>query len=236
MKRILGAMRKAIEEYKLIEDGDKIGVGLSGGKDSMLLLYGLKLFQGFSPYKFDLEAFTIDMGFEGFDLSPVEEFCTKIDVPYTIIKTHIGKVVFDLRNEKNPCSLCAKMRRGALHNAIKEKNCNKVALGHHSDDVIETLFISMFYEGRINTFLPKTYLSRKDIHAIRPMIYLTEHQVIGAIEKYKIPVIKSPCPMDKKTKREEIKLMLKDIYKEIPEARERIMTAIRNKDQVKLWE
>lgn len=235
MKRILGAVRKAIEEFNMIEDGDRVAVGVSGGKDSMTLLYALKLFQRFSPVKYELEALTLTLGFEDLDLTPVKEFCKKIDVEYTIMETKIGKIVFDVREEKNPCSLCAKMRRGALHNLMKERNLNKLALGHHRDDAIETFFLSMFYEGRISTFTPKTYMSRKDIHVIRPMIYAKEAQVIGAMKRHDIPVVKSPCPMDKNTKREEMKTLLKQIYKEIPGADDRVMTAIKNKDQLSLW-
>lgn len=235
MKRILGCIRKAVEEFNMIEDGDKVAVGVSGGKDSMTLLYGLKLFQRFSPVKYDLEALTLTLGFEDFDLTPVKEFCKKIDVQYTIRETKIGRIVFEAREEKNPCSLCANMRRGALHNLMKERELNKLALGHHRDDAIETLFLSMLYEGRINTFSPKAYMSRKDIHVIRPMIYAKEAQINGAVNRHDIPVVKSPCPMDKKTKREEMKKLLHEIYKEIPKADDRIITAMKNKDQINLW-
>lgn len=235
MKRILGSIRRAVEEYNLIEDGDKVAVGVSGGKDSMALLYALKLFQRFSPVKYDLEALTLTLGFDGFDLTPVKEFCAKIDVPYTIKETKIGKIVFDVREEKNPCSLCAKMRRGALHNLMKEKGCNVLALGHHADDAIETLFMSMFYEGRINTFSPKTHLSRKDIYAIRPMIYVEEREIIGAIRKHGLPIVESPCPANKQTKREEIKTLMRQIYKEIPGSKDRIITSMKNEEQVNLW-
>jgi tRNA(Ile)-lysidine synthase TilS/MesJ len=235
MKYILGAIRKAVENFNLIEDGDRIAVGISGGKDSMVLLYGLKLFQNFSPVKYDLEAVTLSLGFDNFDLSPVKEFCSKLDIPYTVKETQIAKIVFDIRKEKNPCSLCAKMRRGALHDVVKELNCNKIALGHHADDAIETLFLSMFYEGRICTFSPKSYLSRKDLYLIRPMVYVTEHQVKGAIKRHNIPVVESPCPADKNTKREEMKQLLKGIYRQIPRSKDRLLTAIQNKEQLNLW-
>lgn len=235
MKRVLGAIRKAVEEYNLIEEGDRVAVGVSGGKDSMILLHALKLFQRFSPVKYDLEAITVSLGFKDFDLNPIKEFCKTIDVPYTIKETQIAEIIFDVRKEKNPCSLCAKMRRGVLHNSMKERELNVLALGHHSDDAIETLFISMFYSGRLATFSPKTYLSRKNIYAIRPMIYVTEAQIIGAMRKHNIPIVESPCPMDKNTKREEVKQLMKKIYKDIPNARDRIITSIKNKDQLNLW-
>ena len=235
MKQILGAMRKAINDFDMIQDGDKIVVGISGGKDSMTLLYALKLFQRFSPAQFDLYAVTLSMGFENFDITPIQDFCNKIDVPYKVVNTEIAKIVFDIRKESNPCALCAKMRRGALHNTVKELGFNKIALGHHSDDAIETMFLNMLYEGRINTFKPVTYLDRKDIYNIRPLVYVKEKQVISAIERHNIPVVKSPCPMDKNTKREEVKQMLNEIYKTIPEGRDRLLTSISNKDNFGLW-
>lgn len=235
MKQILGGIRKAVQEYDMIKEGDKIAVGISGGKDSMALLMAMKLFQRFSPIKYDLSAITISMGFENFDVASIIKFCEKIEVPYHIVDTDIAEIVFDIRKEKNPCSLCAKMRRGALHDKVKEIGYNKVALGHHADDAIETLFLSMLYEGRMSTFKPVTYLSNKDIHCIRPMIFLKEAQVTGAIGRHNIPVVSSPCPMDKNTKREEIKNMLKRIYSDVPEGRDRILNSIKNKEQLSLW-
>ncbi|HAE43703.1 MAG TPA: tRNA 2-thiocytidine(32) synthetase TtcA [Clostridiales bacterium] len=235
MKQILGGMRKAIEEYNMINDGDSIAVGVSGGKDSMLLLYALKLYQKFSPVKYELAGVTVSLGFKNFDLKPVISFCEKIEVPYYIVDTDIEEIVFNVRKEKNPCSLCSKMRNGALHNKIKEIGFNKVALGHHADDVIETMFLSMLYSGRIATFKPVTYLSNKDIHNIRPLIFLREAQVLGAINDNDIPVIESPCPMDKTSKRQEVKKILKKIYEDVPEGRERLLQAIRNTDQYDLW-
>lgn len=219
----------------MIEDKDKIGVGLSGGKDSMVLLYALKLYQNFSPEKFELEAFTIDLGYEGFDSLKIEEYCKSLNVPFNLKKTNIKDIVFDVRKEKNPCSLCANMRRGAIHNSLKEKGFNKLALGHHGDDAIDTLFLSMFYEGRINTLSPKSFLTRKELYVIRPFLYLSEKDIEKATNKFQIPVVKNPCYVDKKTKRQEIHSLLEDIYKEIPGARDKVLTAIKNSNKANLW-
>lgn len=219
----------------MIQNNDRIGVGLSGGKDSMVLLYALRLYQNFSPEKFELEAFTIDLGFEGFDIRAIEKYCNSIDIPLNVKKTNIKNVVFDIRKEKNPCSLCANMRRGAIHNILKEKGFNKLALGHHGDDAIETLFLSMLYEGRIKTLPPKSFLTRKELYVIRPTLYLSEKDIEGAVSKFQIPIVKNPCYVDKKTKREEIHNLLKNIYQEIPGARDKIFTAIKNKEEYNLW-
>lgn len=235
MKKILGCIRKAVQDFDMIQDGAKVAVGISGGKDSMTLLYALKLFQRFSPVKYDLEALTISLGFEDFNLQSVEDFCKKINVPYTVKETKIAQIVFEARKEKNPCSLCANMRRGALHNLIKERGLTTLALGHHSDDAIETLFLNIFYAGSISTFSPKSFMCRKKIHVIRPMIYAKESEIVGEVKRNNIPVVTSPCPMDKNTKREEMKSRLKKIYKEIPGSRDRIMTALKNKHQINLW-
>jgi tRNA(Ile)-lysidine synthase TilS/MesJ len=235
MKRILGLTRRCIQDFDMIKDDDKIGVGLSGGKDSMVLLYALKLYQNFSPEKFQLEAFTIDLGFEGFDASTIEKYCKNIDVPFNVKKTNIKNIVFDVRKEKSPCSLCANMRRGAIHNALKEKGFNKLALGHHGDDAVDTLFLSMFYEGRINTLSPKSFLTKKELYVIRPFLYLSEKDIKNAVSKFQIPVVKNPCYVDKQTKREEIHILLEDIYKKIPGSRNNILTAIKNKEEINLW-
>lgn len=235
MKRLSATMRKTIETYGLITDGDRVALGLSGGKDSMALLFLLKKYQQFSPFKFHLEALTVDMGFNNFDLEAATNFCKSIDVPYTIIKTDIAKVVFEIRDEKNPCALCAKMRRGALAQTMNEKNLNLLALGHHADDALSTLFLNMLYTGKMNTLEYKSHLSRADIHVIRPFLDASESQVIGTIRKSNIPVLKSPCPMDKHTKREDVANMLKSIYKEIPNSRKNLLTAMRNEEQCNLF-
>lgn len=235
MKKIIGKVRQACDDYNMIQDNDKIAVGFSGGKDSIALIYALKLFQRFSPNKFELEAITVDPGFDNMNLDEAKKFLKKIDVPYTIIKTEISKVVFDERKESSPCSLCSKMRRGALNEEAKKRGINKIALGHHLDDGISTLFLSMFYEGRINTFKPVTYLDRIDITTIRPLIYITEDIIIESVKNNNLTVLKSPCPVDGKTKREFANDIVDDISSKVPNFRKRMLTAMQNKDQTQLW-
>ncbi len=235
MKKILGPLRRAVEKYEMIRPGDRIAVGLSGGKDSTALLVAMKRFQYFSPVPFELEGITLDMGFGGMDFEPLVQLCAELDIPYTIKKTQIGPIVFEARQEKNPCALCARMKRGALHDLSIERGCRKIALGHHSDDAIETFFLSLFYEGRINTFSPVTYLDRKDITLIRPLIFVKEKDIIYNPEVKELPVIKSTCPADGHTKREDMKDMMKELRKTIPELDDRILKAIQNKEQFHLW-
>lgn len=235
MKKILGPLRRAVEKYEMIRPGDRIAVGLSGGKDSTALLVAMKRFQYFSPVPFELEGITLDMGFGGMDFEPLVQLCAELDIPYTIKKTQIGPIVFEARQEKNPCALCARMKRGALHDLAIERGCRKIALGHHADDTIETFFLSLFYEGRINTFSPVTYLDRKDITLIRPLIFVKEKDIIYNPEIKELPVIKSTCPADGHTKREDMKDMMKELRKTIPELDDRILKAIQNKEQFHLW-
>jgi tRNA(Ile)-lysidine synthase TilS/MesJ len=208
MKKLLSYVRRACDDYGMIEDGDRIAVGISAGKDSLTLLCALAAMRRFYPKKYELVAITVGMGFEGMDFSPIRAFCESLDVEYHVVNTEISKIIFDVRKEKNPCSLCAKMRRGALHDAAKEFGCNKVALGHHFDDVVDTFMLNLFYEGRIGTFSPVTYLSNTDLYLIRPMIYMPESEVVYFTNRTTLPVIKSPCPADKNTKRETMKQML----------------------------
>lgn len=228
LKRLLSYTRKACDDYNLINDGDKIAVGISGGKDSLTLLYGLSELRRFYPKKFDLEAITIDIGF-GMDFTEVIKFCEQLDVHYTIKHTEIKKIVFDDRKEKNPCSLCAKMRKGALNDAIKELGCNKVAYAHHKDDVVETMLLSLIYEGRFHTFQPLTYLDRTDLYVIRPLLYVPEADVIGFKNKYDLPVVKSNCPVDGYTKREYVKDLLKTLNHENPGVKDRMFAAVSSK-------
>jgi len=219
----------------MIQEGDRVAVGVSGGKDSLMLLHALHLFRHFSSVQYELCAVTLDMGFEGFDTSPLTAYCESIGVDHHVIKTQIGPIIFDVRKEKNPCSLCSRMRRGALHDWMVGNGYNKLALGHHADDAIETLLMSLLYEGRLHTFQPVTYLSRKNITVIRPLIYATEKDIIGVARRLALPVQKNPCPADKDSARQEVKEMLKALYRRYPDARERIMHALENEEQTRLW-
>jgi tRNA 2-thiocytidine biosynthesis protein TtcA len=235
MKKILGPMRRAIQQFNMISDGDRIAVGLSGGKDSIALLAALARYQKFAPIDFELEAVTIDAGLEGMNYTPLIEYCHQINIPYTILKTSIASVVFDIRKEQNPCSLCARMRRGALHNLCKDLHCNKLALGHHADDAIETFFLSLFYEGRINTFQPVTYLNRKKITLIRPLVFVKEKDIIYDPECQQLPIIGSTCPADGFTKREEVKEFVSKMRTEIPDFNRKILSAIQNPHPFSPW-
>lgn len=226
IKRILSFTRRAIDDYGMIEDGDKIGVGVSAGKDSLTLLCALAELRRFYPKKFELVAITVDMGFEGMDFSPVADLCRELDVPFVISPTQISRIIFDVRKEKNPCSLCAKMRRGALHDECKRQGCNKLALGHHFDDVVETFMLNLFYEGRLGSFSPVTYLSRKDLTMIRPLIYAQEKDVRYFVNRHPLPVIESPCPADKATERENMKQLLASIERNNKGLRHRIFGAL----------
>ena len=226
MKRVLSHMRRAVDDYEMIKEGDKVAVGVSAGKDSLTLLCGLAELRRFYPNKFELCAITVDMGFEGMDLTPIRELCRELDVEYHVVPTQISKVIFDVRKEKNPCSLCAKMRRGALYGYAREIGCTSVALGHHFDDVVETFMLNLFHEGRIGCFQPVTYLTQTGITMIRPMIYMPEKDVRYFASKVELPVIESPCPADKNTERETMKQLLHSLERENPGLRYRIFGAI----------
>ena len=236
MKEILGRVRRADADYAMISPGDRIAVGVSGGKDSLLLLRALALYRKYSPNPFTIEALTVTLGFEPFDLSGVAEMCDGLEIPLRVKRTEIGKVIFGERKEKNPCALCSKMRRGALSELCLELGINKIALGHHRDDALETLLLSLFYEGRIHAFQPVTYLSRTGITQIRPFSYVPEKLIIHWANKLKLPVVKSPCPADGHTKREDMKAFLDCVCKKIPNAREQMLSALRNEGQYGLWE
>lgn len=235
LQQVLSIARKAIDEFHMIEDGDRIAVGISGGKDSLTLLYALHGLKRFYPARFEIEAITVDLGHPNFDLSRISALCEELGIHYTIVKTDIAEIVFNRRNETNPCSLCAKMRKGALNDAIKQLGCNKVAYAHHKDDIIETMMMSLLFEGRFHTFAPVTYLDRMDLTLIRPLIYMDEVDVIGFQNKYNLPVAKSKCPMDGYTKREYAKNLIKSLNQEHQGARERMFTAIYNSN-IKGWE
>ena len=226
MQKMLSYVRRAVDQYHMINEGDTIAVGVSGGKDSLALLAVLANLRRFYPNHFTLKAITLDMGYEEMDFSPIARLCEHLEVEYIIRPTDIKTIVFDIRKEENPCSLCAKMRRGALNDTAKQNGCNKVALGHHYDDVIETLMMSLLYEGRINCFLPQTYLDRKDITVIRPMIYAPESYIKSLVRRLELPVVHNPCPADGNTKREEIKQLLRSLERENHGVRQRIFGAI----------
>ena len=212
----------------MIEEGDHIAVGISGGKDSLTLLYALNGLKRFYPKKFELSAITVDLGYEKFDTSELARLCEELGVPYRVVKTDISHILFEERKETNPCSLCAKMRKGALNDAVKEMGCNKVAYAHHKDDIIETMLLSLIFEGRFHSFSPKTYLDRMELTVIRPMMYVDEADVIGFQHKYNLPVAKSRCPIDGLTKREYAKDLVKQLNREHPGAKNRMFTAILN--------
>lgn len=226
LQKLLSYTRKAIDDYQMIEDGDRIAVGISGGKDSLTLLYALASLQRFYPKKFSLIAVSVDLGYKGFDLSPVTALCAALGVEYHVIPTGIGKIVFSSQNDGSPCSLCAKLRKGALNNAVKEYGCNKVAYAHHMDDVVETMFLSMIFESRFYCFPPVTYLDRADLTVIRPMIYVSEAEVKGFRNKYHLPVVGNPCPVDGATKRQYAKNLVRQIHQDHPGARQRIFRAV----------
>lgn len=228
LQQVLSYVRKAVDDYHMIDDGDKIAIGISGGKDSLTLLHAMSRLRRFYPKQFEIHAVTVDLGFQNLNLAEIEALCKELDVEYTIVKTDIAQIVFEERKESNPCSLCAKMRKGALNTAIKEAGCNKVAYAHHKDDVVETMLMSLIYEGRFHTFAPVTYLDRMDLTVIRPLIYMNEADVIGFVNKYHVPVVKSPCPADGHTKREYVKNLLRDINLETPGVKARMFTAIQN--------
>lgn len=236
MKEILGCIRRADQDFGMIEDGDRVAVGVSGGKDSLLLLYALSLYRRFSPHPFTLQAVTLTMGLEPFDLSGVQALCDRLEVPYVVRETQIGRIVFEERREKNPCALCAKMRRGALNDLCRELGVTKLALGHHRDDALETLLMSMLYEGRIHTFQPVTHLTRSGTTQIRPMIYVSEKDVIHYVKALSLPVVPSPCPANGCTRREDMKALIDHICRSVPNAREQLLTALRNDEQYALWD
>ncbi|MBQ2650530.1 MAG: tRNA 2-thiocytidine biosynthesis protein TtcA [Clostridia bacterium] len=226
MQKMLSHLRRCVDEYRMIQAGDRIAVGVSGGKDSLVLLRTLAELRRFYPVPFEVVAITLDMGYDGADFSPIAKLCEEIGVEYIVKPTNIKEVVFDIRNEKNPCALCAKLRRGSLNDAAKEYGCNKVALGHHFDDAVETFMLSLFYEGRLSCFLPVTYLDRTDLYVIRPMLYMTEREVINFANRQQLPICKSGCPVDKETKREDIKNLIRSLEHDYHDLRQHIFGAM----------
>jgi len=225
MQRLVGLVRRCVEDYSMINKGDRIGVGVSGGKDSLVLLVLLAALRQYNHNPFELEAITIDMGF-GMDYSGIEDLCRKLEVPFTLVSTEIAPIIFEHRKEKNPCSMCAKMRRGALNQALLDKGLNKLALGHHYDDAVETFLMSLLFEGRISCFQPVTDLDRTGIIQIRPMLYIHEKTVDNFAMKEALPVITNRCPVDKTTKREEVKKLIYDLSQTYPDLKERVFGAM----------
>ena len=226
MQKMLSYVRRAVDHYHMIEEGDRIAVGVSGGKDSLTLLTALAELRRFYPNHYEVAAITLEMGYEEMDFEPVAELCRRLDVEYLRVPTQIKQIVFDIRKEENPCSLCAKLRRGALHEAALAAGCAKVALGHHFDDVVETYMLSLFYEGRISCFKPVTYLDRRGVTLIRPLLYVPEYYVRSFARRHSLPVVHNPCPADGNTKREEVKTLLRDLEKQFPGVREHIFGAM----------
>lgn len=228
MKRITSCVRRAVEEYDMIQEGDRVAVGISGGKDSLVLLGALANLSRYYPKKFSVVGLTLDMGYNS-DYSKIKKYCGGFGVEHLVKYTNIKEVIFDYRKEENPCSLCAKMRRGALNDFAIEQGCNRVALGHHNDDVLETFMLSLLYEGRINCFSPVTFLDRTGIYQIRPLIYVREGDIRGVVKRLDVPVLKSSCPVDGETKRQEIKEIIANLDKTVnPGMKKRLFTAISN--------
>ncbi|MCL2433294.1 MAG: tRNA 2-thiocytidine biosynthesis TtcA family protein [Clostridia bacterium] len=235
MKKVLGCIRKCDDRFNLIADDDCICVGLSGGKDSLALVKALGLYRFFSKKKFEIHAVTIDLGF-GSDFSGLAAFCEACNVPFSTVPTQIGPLVFETRREKNPCALCANMRRGALNTAAVEKGCNKVALGHNREDVLETLLLSWIYESRLHVFQPSTYLSRQNITVIRPLALCPEKELAGLAKREHFPIMPPCCPAAGATKREDMRQLLRQLNKSAPGAVDRMMGALVNSERTQLWD
>lgn len=235
MQRMLSYIRKAIDDYSMIEDGDKIAVSLSGGKDSITLLMGLKALQRFYDKKFDLIAISVNPGFDFFNSEFLQATCKRIGVQYVEEKTHIKEIVFDIRKEKNPCSLCANLRRGILNSVAIREGCNKIALGHNEDDVLETFFLNLLYGGSIGTFAPKSYMDRSGITLIRPLIYAPEKSIKTFVKKNNIELMPKCCPMDGVSKREDMENLIHELQKDIPMVKTNIYGAIK-RSNIKGWE
>ena len=232
MQKILGYMRKAIQEYNLISDGDKICVGISGGKDSLVMLSGLALLKRFIGINYEIVGLTIDPRFNGIDgnYSDVEKFCAEYGIEYHVVSTQIGEIVFDVRKEPNPCSLCSRMRRGAIHNSAAELGCNKIALGHNYDDAVETFIMNLFTEGRIGCFSPASYMEDKNIHIIRPLVLAPEREIKKAALKNNFPIVKSLCSADGHTNRQQTKNFITEMERKNHGFKDRIFGAMRRAD------
>lgn len=226
LQQLYSRVRRAIDDYGMIEEGDKIAIGISGGKDSLTLLYALAGLRKFYPKKFELTAISVDLGIAPVDMSAIQQLCEELEVPLTVIPTQIGQIIFEERKESSPCSLCAKMRKGALNEAAIRLGCQKVAYAHHMDDIIETMFLSMIYEGKFYTFPPVTHLDKSNLTVIRPLMYVPEADVIGFRNKYHLPVVNNPCPADGATRREYTKQLIRQINLDNPGVKKRFFHAI----------
>lgn len=234
LQRLYSLVRKGLEDYDMIQEKDHIAVGISGGKDSLTLLYALAGLRRFYPKSYTLCAISVDLGFEDMDFRKVEELCSQLEVPFYRISTQISQIIFEARKETNPCSLCSKMRKGALNDKALELGCNKIAYAHHKDDVVETFLMSQIFEGRLHTFSPVTYLDKTELTLIRPMIYVQEADVIGFMHKYELPVVKNSCPADGNTRRGYVKELLNSMNREAPGVKNRIFTAL-VQDNISGW-
>lgn len=234
LQKLLGYVRRAVEDYHMIEAGDKIAIGVSGGKDSICLLLALRSMQRFYPKPFEIEAITVSLGLPGAKYDDIQALCDEIGVPYHVVETDIGQIIFEERKEKNPCSLCAKMRKGALNDMAEKLGCNKIALGHNKDDVVETFFMSLFYEGRMHCFAPVSYLDRKKFYSIRPLIYVPEEECRDFIQKSGISIVKNPCLADGNTKRQETKELLAELSQKYDNLQGKAFGAIR-RSAIKGW-
>ncbi|MGL4819099.1 MAG: tRNA 2-thiocytidine biosynthesis TtcA family protein [Bacilli bacterium] len=233
MQTLLSSMRKAIKHYGMIREGDRVAVGLSGGKDSMTMLTLLANYRRFSPEKFDIVAITLNPG--DVDFEPVRAYCAELDVPFVEVKTNLFEILFDIRKESNPCSLCAKMRRGKLIDAARQNGCNVVALGHHLDDVVETLLLNLYYTGRYGAFYPVTYLNQSDVHVIRPLLYVEEKDVRRFVRNQGFPIVPNPCPVDGYTKRAEMKAHIEAMEKTIPNFKSNLFHSLVVSDSIMPW-
>ena len=237
MKHILGALKKCDEQFSLIKDGDNIAVAVSGGKDSVALLSAMRRYRYYSKKSFGLKAVSVDLGQQGFfDSGPIAGLCEEWGIQYGVVKTNIAHVVFEGRREKNPCSLCSKMRRGAIHDWCRENNCNKVALGHHREDALETFMMSFLFEGRISTLSPIAWMDRSDIEQIRPLLFCPEKEIAAVVRKYKLPITKSECPVDGKTNRQNMKELIKSFRRIAPDPEKYMLLALQKTHNYNLWD
>ena len=226
MQKMLSYVRRAVDHYHMIKDGDRIAVGVSGGKDSLALLVALAKLRAFYPKPFEVVAITLEMGYDEMDFSPVQTLCDELGVEYIRIPTQIKQIIFDIRKEENPCALCAKMRRGALNDAMRERGCNKLALGHHFDDAVETFLMNLLFTGQMGCFKPATYMSRAGVWQIRPLLYLGEGTIASFVREEGLPLVPTTCPEDKESKREEIKLLIKRLSAEYPDLKDKVFGAM----------